>query len=86
MFDRLEEKGWIERRSDENDNRVRRVYSRNEVDPLRGVIPAAATKLYDEFYADLKDDQIDQLHDALMVMRENGRIALDRLTSTKRPS
>jgi MarR family transcriptional regulator for hemolysin len=84
MFDRLEEKGWIERRSDENDNRVRRVYSRNQIDPLRAVIPAAATRLYDDFYADLSDEQIDQLHDALMVMRENGRIALDRLPSNKR--
>jgi len=84
MFDRLEEKGWIERRSDAEDNRVRRVYSRNEIDPLRTIIPAAATRLYDEFYGDLTNEQIDQLHDMLMTMRENGRNALNRLAPSKR--
>lgn len=76
MLDRLEEKDWIERRPDPSDNRVRRVYSRNKIDPLHKVIPNAAIKLYDEFYAGLSDEQLDQLHDMLMVMRENGRAAV----------
>lgn len=84
MLDRLEEKGWIERRPDATDNRVRRVYSRHEIAPLQDIIPAAALKLYDDFYAGLADEQIDQLHDVLMVMLANGREALDLRNRTKR--
>src|SRR5690606_25695218 len=51
MFDRLEEKGWIERRLDPHDNRLRRVYPHNKIEPLHEIIPAAAIKLYDDFYA-----------------------------------
>ncbi|MBF0679081.1 MAG: MarR family transcriptional regulator [Devosia sp.] len=73
MFDRLEEKGWIERRDDPDDSRLRRVYARNEIAPLQDVIPDAAAKLYDVFYAGLSDQQVNELHHTLTTMIDNAR-------------
>ncbi|NMA99828.1 MAG: MarR family transcriptional regulator [Phyllobacteriaceae bacterium] len=78
MLDRLEEKGWIERRPDPSDHRVRRVYTQSKIQPLHESIPTAAKKLYEEFYAGLSDEQIEQLHETLIVMRDNGRSAINQ--------
>lgn len=76
MFDRLEEKGWIERRNDPEDSRLRRVYARKEIAPLQDVIPEAAAELYNAFYAGLSDRQVNELHQTLMTMIDNGRSSL----------
>lgn len=78
MFDRLEEKGWIERRADENDNRLRRVYSAEATEVLLGFIPEAAGQLYDEFYKGMSEEQIEMLYSALIQMRDNGNRALGK--------
>lgn len=80
MLDRLEEKGWIERRPDASDNRVRRVFTRNEIAPLQDVIPAAAAQLYQDFYAGMTDGEVEQFHNTLVAMVGNGRAALDKLS------
>jgi MarR family transcriptional regulator for hemolysin len=84
MFDRLEEKGWIERQSDAKDNRVRRVYTRTEFEPVMKVIPTAAIELYDAFYAGMSDEDVDKLHDTLMTMLENGRNGMEKLEQARR--
>lgn len=78
MFDRLEEKGWIERRADENDNRLRRVYSAEAAEALLGFIPEAANQLYEEFYKGMSEEQIETLYAALIQMRDNGNRALGK--------
>lgn len=83
MLDRLEEKGWIERQSDAADNRVRRVYAKPPTE-LQDIIPTAAIRLYDDFYAGLSDKQIDTLHETLSTIIENGREALDQHARNRR--
>lgn len=79
MLDRLEEKNWIERRDDPQDSRLRRVYPRSTTEPLHEVIPVAAIKLYDEFFAGMSTKDVEGLLNALNAMQDNGRRALDRL-------
>lgn len=78
MLDRLEQKSWIERRPDENDSRVRRVYPHKDADTLFAFMPEAARRLYDDFYAGMGDAEVEQLHDALQTMRRNARLALGK--------
>ncbi len=84
MFDRLEEKGWIERRADAADNRVRRVYPQRDIEPFQHAIPAAAIVLYDAFYAGLADADVEKLHETLMAMLENGRRGIAEMDRSKR--
>lgn len=78
MLDRLEQKSWIERRPDEKDSRVRRVYPHKDADTLFAFMPEAARHLYSDFYAGMGDEEVEKLYASLMTMRENARIALGR--------
>lgn len=78
MLDRLEQKNWIERRADERDNRLRRVYPHKDVDQLFSFMPAAAQRLYDDFYRGMPDSQVEEFYATLMKMRENARAVLGK--------
>lgn len=78
MLDRLEQKSWIERRPDERDSRLRRVYPHKDADTLFAFMPEAARHLYDDFYAGMPDNQVEDLYDLLMKMRSNARRVLGK--------
>lgn len=84
MLDRLEEKGWIERRPDASDNRIRRVYAKTEISPLQLIVPTAALELYEAFYADMTEEQIDDFYATLNRLLASGRAGTERLTKSKR--
>jgi MarR family transcriptional regulator for hemolysin len=55
LLDRLEEKGWIERRPDANDRRIKRVFLTGEVGDLMRVMRSLASDLRAEALAGLND-------------------------------
>ena len=75
IVDRLEAEGWVERRPDERDRRVKRLYVTEKVKPL--VEPAQDTmvELGEEAMRGMDEDQRRTLIRALMTIRENlGRL------------
>jgi MarR family transcriptional regulator for hemolysin len=79
MLERLEQKNFIVRNGDETDSRLRRVYPHEDLQRLTSFIPEAAVKLYDAFYRDMDDADIDALYSGLMAMRSNALSALGKV-------
>src|SRR5690606_36760981 len=77
MLDRLEGKGLIDRRADENDQRVRRVYPVSETVELTRFMPDAERALYAAFFGGMPREQMEAVNDALGVMHANGIAAVE---------
>jgi MarR family transcriptional regulator for hemolysin len=76
MLDRMESKGLINRRADENDQRVRRVYPTGVKDEFATFMPDAERALYDTFMGNLSAEQLQALDEALAIMHQNGLSAV----------
>lgn len=71
LLERLEAKRWIERRSDADDSRVRRVYLRNEVVPVFAMMAAEGKELFRAFLKDISLTEESRLIAGLRKIKAN---------------
>ena len=71
LLDRLEAKGWIERRSLDEDRRVKLVYLDGAVDPLLKTMRAVAAELRLEALANLPEDEQERFISTLVKIKSN---------------
>lgn len=71
LLDRLEAKGWIERRSVEADRRVKLVYLAGAVDPLLQTMRALAADLRTEALATLPEEEQERFISTLIKIKSN---------------
>ena len=66
LIDRLESRGMVERRSDPNDRRIRRLHLLPAAAPILAEIADYRTELYDEISDGINEDQQEALVDSLL--------------------
>jgi DNA-binding MarR family transcriptional regulator len=71
LLDRLEEKGWLERRADPADRRIKRVYLTGEVEPLMRTMRARAASVRSVTLAGLPPEEAERLIDYLVQVKSN---------------
>ena len=71
LVDRLEAKGWVERRADPGDRRVKRIYLTASALPIVESMREPAQDLYETIVAGLSKDQRETLIDLLLVVKKN---------------
>lgn len=71
LLDRLEEAGWVERRSDPADRRVFRLYLTESAQPMLVEMEAIAAKARKDALAGLNRDQQHQVIDLLSTLKKN---------------
>lgn len=71
LLDRLEAKGWIERRADARDRRLKRVFLTGEVGSLMRTMRATARELRSEALAGLSPQEQEQFIDILVRVKSN---------------
>ena len=71
LGDRLEAKGWVERRADPGDRRVKRIYLTASALPIVESMREPAQDLYETIVAGLSKDQRETLIDLLLVVKKN---------------
>lgn len=71
LLDRLEEKGWVERRADPSDRRLKRVFLTGEVEELLRTMRSLAGDLRGDALTGLNPTQQEQLLDYLVKVKEN---------------
>ena len=83
LLDRLEAKGWIERRTVETDRRVKLVYLAGAVEPLLRTMRALAANMRTEALANLSDEEqerfistLTKIKNNLSAMAENGNSSM----------
>ena len=81
LVDRLEQKGWVERRVEERDQRARRLVITEQARPLIDQMEELAEAVHADALDGVADDETDQLHDTLLAVKSN----LLRLLNGKRP-
>ena len=82
LVDRLEEKGWVERRIEASDQRARRVVITDQARPLIDQMEELAEDVHADALDGVADEEADQLHDTLMTVKSN----LLRLLNGHRPN
>jgi MarR family transcriptional regulator for hemolysin len=71
LLDRLCDKGWVERRADDADARIKRLFLTETVLPLIDQMYALADDVLDNAIAGLKPAEAKQLHITLSLIKEN---------------
>lgn len=71
LVDRLEEKGWVERRIDERDQRARRLVISDDTRPLMEQMETLAEAVHDDALAGLEQDDAHRLSEALLTVKAN---------------
>ena len=71
LLDRLEAKGWVERRADPKDRRVKRVYLTGEVEPLMQTMRAKAADVRGQALAGIQPAEHELLIDLLSKIKSN---------------
>jgi len=71
LLDRLQNGGWVERRLDPKDRRIRRVFKTAKVDPLTDVMNDATDRLYEIAFDELDADARTHLVDGLIHLKQN---------------
>jgi MarR family transcriptional regulator, transcriptional regulator for hemolysin len=71
LLDRLEDKGWLERRADRSDRRAKRVYLTGNVQDLMRALRVLAADLRAKALDGLDEAEREQLLDALRVVKGN---------------
>lgn len=65
LLNRVEAKGWIERRPDARDKRVKRVYLTGDVEPILEAMQESARELQKEILSELPPERLDAMIDDL---------------------
>jgi DNA-binding MarR family transcriptional regulator len=76
LLERLEAKRWIERRTDKDDSRVRRVYLRNEVVPIFKLMTEEGKRLFQAFLEDISATEEARLIAGLRKIRASAERAV----------
>ena len=84
LLERLEAKHWIERRADADDNRVRRVYLRDEVVPVFSVMTEEAKRLFKTFLRNISPAEEARLLAGLKKIKANAESRTTPATSQGR--
>jgi|GEM_PF-122605 len=71
LLDRMEEGGWIKRRTDPRDRRAKLVCKTSKVDKLVEIMETAADRVDEKSLASLNEGSADQLIDMLIIMKNN---------------
>jgi MarR family transcriptional regulator for hemolysin len=71
LLDRLEEKGWVERRADEHDRRVRRIFLTRELKGLRREMDVAAIQINERCFARVSPEDRRRVIAVLLAMKDN---------------
>jgi MarR family transcriptional regulator for hemolysin len=71
LLDRLEQKGWIRRKADAGDRRVKRVFLTEEVEPALKAMRAAAAELRRDALAGVSTEDQKRFVDALLAVKAN---------------
>ncbi len=71
LVDRLEHKGWVERRVDDRDQRARRLVITERARPLIDQMEELAEVVHADALDGVADDETDQLHRTLMTVKSN---------------
>ncbi len=81
LVDRLEHKGWVERRIDDRDQRARRLVITEQARPLIDQMEELAEAVHADALDSVPDDETDQLYHTLLIVKAN----LLRLLNGDRP-
>ncbi len=81
LVDRLEHKGWVERRIEDRDQRTRRLVITEQARPLIDQMEELAEAVHADALDGVADDETDRLHDTLLAVKAN----LLRLLNGNRP-
>ena len=81
LVDRLEQKGWVERRVEVRDQRARRLVITKQARPLIDQMEELADAVHADALDGVADEETDQLHDTLLTVKSN----LLRLLNGNRP-
>lgn len=76
LLERMEAKGWIERRADPTDSRVRRVYLADGAMPVFKLMGEEGTALFQQLLGSLGPELETQLLEGLRQIRENAQANL----------
>ena len=71
LIDRLEAKGWLERRYDPQDRRIRRIYLMPAAEPFLDAMREPSQDLYGMLVAGLSNAEQERLVDTLITVRQN---------------
>ena len=71
LVDRLEEKGWVERRVDDRDQRARRLVITDKARPLIDEMEDLAEAVHADALDGVGDGESDQLHRTLLTVKSN---------------
>ena len=71
LLDRMEQGGWIERRQDSNDRRVRMIFTTDKTREVRDAVKDVASQVYEEALAGVSEDTRAALFEGLQAMARN---------------
>lgn len=71
LVDRLERKGWVERRVDDRDQRARRLVITEQARPLIDQMEELAETVHADALDGVRDDDTDRLHHTLLIVKAN---------------
>lgn len=71
VIERLEAKGWVERRADPSDNRVKRVFLRDAVVPVFELMNAEGQRVFRDWLSQISRDAEDQTLKTLRTIKAN---------------
>lgn len=78
LLERMEAKGWIERRSDPTDNRVRRIYLTDGAVPVFQLMGREGVLLFQTLLGTLDSDTETRLLETLQQIRRNAQSSLSK--------
>ena len=83
LIDRLEARGWVERREDPTDRRVKRIWITDQVRDVRADMVQRSNELNRMSLDGLSSAQIDQLIDMMKIVKGNLTKAAEEIQESK---
>jgi len=83
LIDRLEARGWVERREDPRDRRVKRIWLTDQVRDIQGTMVRRANELNKMALKGLNQEQVDQLMDMMKTVKANLMAAAEEIQESK---